>query len=65
MRSFLRKGSFGESLQAGDVIAIYATMPTAEVLGIVRVLKHESLPINRLWQASEQGQLVLGIAPTV
>jgi hypothetical protein len=42
----LRKGSFGASLKPGDVIAIYATMPTAEVLGIVRVLKRERLPIN-------------------
>ena len=32
-------------------------MPTAEVLGIVRVLKRESLPIDRLWRASEQGML--------
>ena len=53
----LRKGSFGASLKPGDVIAIYATMPTAEVLGIVRVLKRESLPIDRLWQASKQGKL--------
>lgn len=53
----LRKGNFGASLKPGDVIAIYATMPTAEVLGIVRVLKRESLPIDRLWQESRQGML--------
>jgi predicted transcriptional regulator len=53
----LRKGSFGASLKPGDNIAIYATMPTAEVLGIVRFVKRESLPIDRLWRASEQGQL--------
>lgn len=53
----LRKGSFGASLKPGDNIAIYATMPTAEVLGIVRVLKRERLPLDRLWRASEQGQL--------
>jgi len=53
----LRKGSFGASLKPGDVIAIYATMPTAEVLGIVRVLKRERLPIDRLWRESQQGQL--------
>ena len=53
----LRKGSFGASLKPGDVIAIYATMPTAEVLGIVRVLKRELLSIDRMWQASQQGQL--------
>ena len=32
-------------------------MPTAEVLGIVRVLKRERLPIDRLWRESQQGQL--------
>ncbi len=53
----LRKGSFGASLKPGDVIAIYATMPTAEVLGIVRVLKRELLSIDRLWRASDQGRL--------
>jgi predicted transcriptional regulator len=53
----LRKGSFGASLKPGDVIAIYATMPTAEVLGIVRVLKRELLSIDQMWQASQQGQL--------
>jgi len=53
----LRKGKFGASLKPGDSIVIYATMPTAEVLGIVRVLKRETLLIDRLWQQSEQGQL--------
>ncbi|MEG3929178.1 hypothetical protein [Microcoleus sp. T3_D1] len=53
----LRKGSFGASLKPGDNIAIYATLPTAEVLGVVRVLRREILPIDRLWQASEQGKL--------
>lgn len=53
----LRKGSFGASLKPGDNIAIYATMPVAELLGIVRVLKRERLPLDRLWRASEQGQL--------
>ena len=53
----LRKGNFGASLKPGDVIAIYATMPTAEVLGIVRVLKRELLSIDRMWQASSLGQL--------
>ena len=37
----LRKGSFGACLKPGDRIAIYATLPTAEVLGIVRVLRRE------------------------
>ena len=53
----LRKGNFGASLKPGDNIAIYATMPVAELLGIVRVLKREILPIDRLWQASQQGRL--------
>ena len=53
----LRKGSFGASLKPGDRIVIYATMPTAEVLGIVRFLKRETHPIDRLWRASEQGKL--------
>jgi predicted transcriptional regulator len=53
----LRKGSFGASLKPGDRIAIYATMPTAEVIGIVRVVKREILPISELWRVSEQGRL--------
>lgn len=53
----LRKGSFGASLKPGDTVAIYATMPTAELLGTVRVLKRETHPIDRLWRASEQGKL--------
>ena len=53
----LRKGNFGTYLKPGDNIAIYATMPVAELLGIVRVLKRERLPLDRLWQASKQGKL--------
>ncbi|MEG4306850.1 hypothetical protein [Microcoleus sp. D3_18a_C4] len=53
----LRKGNFGTSLKPGNSIVVYATMPVAELLGIVRVLKREILPIDRLWQQSEQGQL--------
>ena len=53
----LRKGSFGACLKSGDNIAIYATLPTAELLGIVRVLKRERLPLDRLWRESQQGQL--------
>ena len=53
----LRKGNFGASLKPGDNIAIYATIPTAKLLGIVRVVKRELLAVDRLWQASEQGQL--------
>ncbi|MEG5226934.1 hypothetical protein, partial [Microcoleus sp. AT9b-C5] len=53
----LRKGSFGASLKAGDNIIIYSTLPTAELIGTVRFVKREILPIDRLWRASEQGQL--------
>jgi predicted transcriptional regulator len=53
----LRKGSFGASLKPGDSIAIYATLPTAELLGTVRFVKRKSLPIQQLWQASKQGKL--------
>lgn len=53
----LRKGNFGASLQPGDSIAIYATMPVAEILGTVRVSMRETLPINELWRVSKQGQL--------
>jgi predicted transcriptional regulator len=53
----LRKGKFGASLKAGDSIAIYATMPVAEILGIVKVVKRELLTVDRLWRASEQGKL--------
>ncbi|MEG4407979.1 hypothetical protein [Microcoleus sp. MON2_D5] len=53
----LRKGSFGASLKPGDRIAIYATLPTAEVLGIVQVVKRESLTVDQLWRESRQGKL--------
>ncbi|MEG4494831.1 hypothetical protein [Microcoleus sp. D3_18_C4] len=53
----LRKGSFGTSLKPGDSIVIYATMPVAEILGIVKVVKRESLAVDRLWQQSKQGKL--------
>jgi predicted transcriptional regulator len=53
----LRKGNFGTSLKPGDVIAIYATLPVGKLIGRVRVIKRESLAVDRLWRASEQGQL--------
>ena len=35
----LRKGNFGASLKPGDTIAIYATLPTAELLaGLKQIL---------------------------
>jgi len=53
----LRKGNFGASLKPGDSIVIYATLPVAELLGTVRIVKREILTIDRMWQASQQGQL--------
>ena len=53
----LRKGSFGASLQAGDTIVIYATLPEAKAIGTVKVVRRELLTIDRLWQASQQGRL--------
>ena len=53
----LRKGNFGASLKPGDSIAIYATMPVAELIGIVRVSMRESLPLSELWRLSQQGKL--------
>jgi predicted transcriptional regulator len=53
----LRKGNFGTSLKAGDSIVIYATMPVAEIIGTVNVVKCESLTVDRLWQESRQGML--------
>lgn len=53
----LRKGSFGVCLKSGDSIVIYATKPNAELIGIVRFVKCEILPLPQLWQASEQGKL--------
>ena len=53
----LRKGSFGASLKPGDTIVVYSTLPEAKVIGTVKVVKRESLAVDRLWRASEQGQL--------
>ena len=53
----LRKGSFGASLQAGDTIVIYSTLPVGEAIGTVKVIKRESLTVDRLWRASQQGRL--------
>ncbi|MEG4989792.1 hypothetical protein QUB08_29225 [Microcoleus sp. BR0-C5] len=52
-----RKGNFGASLKPGDTIAIYSTMPVAELIGTVRVSMREALPISELWQLSQQGKL--------
>jgi predicted transcriptional regulator len=53
----LRKGNFGASLKPGDSIVIYATLPVAELLGTVRIVKREILTIDQLWKTSEQGRL--------
>ena len=53
----LRKGSFGASLKPGDSIVIYATLPEAKAIGTGKVIKRESLTVDRLWQESQQGQL--------
>jgi len=53
----LRKGNFGASLKPGDSIVIYATMPVAEIIGTVKVVKRESLAVDQLWQTSEQERL--------
>ena len=53
----LRKGSFGTSLKAGDSIVIYSTLPVGEAIGTVKVIKCESLAVDRLCQESQQGQL--------
>ena len=52
----LRKGSFGTRLSPGDTVIIYATLPVAEILGKVQVLKREILPLDRLWEMTEQGR---------
>jgi predicted transcriptional regulator len=53
----LRKGNFGASLQAGDTIVIYATLPKGKAIGTVKVVRRELLTVDRLWRASEQGRL--------
>ena len=53
----LRKGSFGASLKPGDSIVIYATLPEAKAIGTVKVIKRESLTVDRLWRESKQGML--------
>ena len=53
----LRKGNFGTSLKAGDSIVIYSTLPVGEAIGTVKVIKRERLPLDRLWQTSQQGRL--------
>ncbi|MEG4009955.1 hypothetical protein QUA41_27730 [Microcoleus sp. Pol11C1] len=53
----LRKGSFGASLQPGDTIVVYATLPEGKAIGTVKVVKRELLTVDRLWRASQQGKL--------
>jgi len=51
------KATKGTSLKAGDSIVIYSTLPVGEAIGTVKVIKRESLAVDRLWQESQQGQL--------
>ena len=53
----LRKGNFGTSLKAGDSIVIYSTLPVGEAIGPVKVIKRESLTVDRLWELSQHGRL--------
>ena len=53
----LRKGSFGASLQPGDTIVVYATLQEGKAIGTVKVVRRESLTVDRLWRESRQGQL--------
>jgi len=53
----LRKGSFGASLKPGDTIVVYATLPEGKAIGTVKVVRRESLTVDRLWRESEQGKL--------
>jgi predicted transcriptional regulator len=53
----LRKGNFGTSLQAGDTIVIYATLPFGKTIGTVKVVRRELLTVDRLWKESQQGRL--------
>ena len=57
IRSFLRKGSFGASLQPDDSIVIYSTVPVGKAIGTVRVIKRQSLTVDQLWEESQQGIL--------
>jgi len=53
----LRKGSFGASLQPGDTIVVYATLPERKAIGTVKVVRRESLTVDQLWRASQQVKL--------
>ena len=53
----LRKGNFGTSLKAGDSIVIYSILPVGEAIGTVKVIKRESLTVDRLWELSQHGRL--------
>jgi predicted transcriptional regulator len=53
----LRKGSFGASLKAGDIIVIYSTLPEGNVIGKVQVVNRQLLSIPELWYRSQYGEL--------
>ncbi len=53
----LRKGNFGISLQSGDTIVIYSTMPQGCAIGTVKVMERYECSVKDLWRKSEQGVL--------
>ncbi len=53
----LRKGNFGISLQSGDTIVIYSTMPEGCAIGTVKVMERYEWSVEDLWRKSEQGVL--------
>lgn len=44
----LRKGSFGKTLEAGDRLLIYSTLPVGKIIGEVTVRDRQELPIPEL-----------------
>ncbi|MEG4280914.1 hypothetical protein QUA62_26110 [Microcoleus sp. MON1_C1] len=46
-----------DAAQPGDTIVVYATLPEGKAIGTVKVVRHESLTVDRLWRESEQGKL--------
>jgi predicted transcriptional regulator len=53
----LRKENFGASIQRGDTIAIYATLPRGEIIGTLTVAERVSYQLSTLWGYTQQGKL--------
>lgn len=49
----LRKGSFGKSLETGDRLLIYSTLPVGEIVGEVTVRDRKELPTSELRVATK------------